>query len=601
VVAILINAHQLSLSFGSRPLFEGVSFSVDSGERVGLIGPNGAGKSSLLKILAGRQAPDSGTLSVQKGLKIGFLEQVPQFKAGITVMEAALEGVYDPYDWEEIAPVQELLSRLDLADRSEDLVESLSGGWKKRVALARELARKPELLLLDEPTNHLDIESILWLEEFLGKAPFATVTITHDRAFLQRVSNRILELDRKNPGGLLSVKGDYLRYLQTREELMNAQLLQEDKLRNTLRRETEWLRRGAKARTTKQQARIDRHAVLSDNVAELAYRNKTGTARIDFQGVEKNPKKLVEAIGISKSYNGKVIVPKMDLLISPKTRLGLLGANGSGKSTLIRMLLGEEQPDTGSVFRTEHLQPIYFEQNRESLDPELSLAKTLCPRGDHVEYCGSMVHINGYIDRFLFTPAQREMAVGKLSGGEQSRLLIAKLMLRNSNLLFLDEPTNDLDVATLEVLREVLQDFPGAVVLVTHDRFFLDQVANQILAFAEEEGKKKVIPFADVVQWEEWHTGKDEREAAFKKAKNNAPSPAKAAAKTKLSFKEQRELDGMEATIQNAEAKLAALEAESNKPEVLSHASRLVEITNEMGQVQKEIERLYARWSELNG
>ncbi len=600
-MAILINAHQLSLSFGSRPLFEGVSFSVDSGERVGLIGPNGAGKSSLLKILAGRQAPDSGTLSVQKGLKIGFLEQVPQFKAGITVMEAALEGVYDPYDWEEIAPVQELLSRLDLADRSEDLVESLSGGWKKRVALARELARKPELLLLDEPTNHLDIESILWLEEFLGKAPFATVTITHDRAFLQRVSNRILELDRKNPGGLLSVKGDYLRYLQTREELMNAQLLQEDKLRNTLRRETEWLRRGAKARTTKQQARIDRHAVLSDNVAELAYRNKTGTARIDFQGVEKNPKKLVEAIGISKSYNGKVIVPKMDLLISPKTRLGLLGANGSGKSTLIRMLLGEEQPDTGSVFRTEHLQPIYFEQNRESLDPELSLAKTLCPRGDHVEYCGSMVHINGYIDRFLFTPAQREMAVGKLSGGEQSRLLIAKLMLRNSNLLFLDEPTNDLDVATLEVLREVLQDFPGAVVLVTHDRFFLDQVANQILAFAEEEGKKKVIPFADVVQWEEWHTGKDEREAAFKKAKNNAPSPAKAAAKTKLSFKEQRELDGMEATIQNAEAKLAALEAESNKPEVLSHASRLVEITNEMGQVQKEIERLYARWSELNG
>lgn len=602
-MAILINAHQLKKSFGARPLFDGLTFSIDAGERIGLIGPNGAGKSTLLKILAGRETVESGTLSVQRGLKIGFLEQVPKFTAGATVQSSIMEASHDPFEWEEIARAQELMSKLSLTDNGiineETPVDQLSGGWKKRVALARELLKQPDLLLLDEPTNHLDVESILWLEELLATASFATLTITHDRLFLQRISNRIIELDRKNPGGLLSVKGDYLKYLELKDALVAAQAQTETKLRNTLRRETEWLRRGAKARTTKQQARIDRHGELSKEVDELAYRNANLSLRLDFQGVDKNPKKLIEAKGISKSYNGQVIVPKFDLVVGPKSRIGLLGKNGCGKSTLLRMLIGEEKPDTGEVFRSDALKVAWFEQNRESLDPDETLAKTLCPRGDHVDFRGARVHIKGYLDRFLFTPMQMEMKVGKLSGGEQSRLLVARLMLQEANVLVLDEPTNDLDIATLDVLEEVLQDFQGAVMLVSHDRYFLDQVSKEIYAFEDN----KIISFAGVQQWEAWHADQALKPASSKSssnekatAKNDDSAPAK---KKKLSYKEQLEFDSMEANIQKAESKLEELTLESQKPEYSTNASKLNEVIRELEKAQKEVDRLYARWAEL--
>ncbi|MGE0763967.1 MAG: ABC-F family ATP-binding cassette domain-containing protein [Bdellovibrionales bacterium] len=606
-MSVIVSIHQLTKTFASRTLFDKLTFSVSAGERIGLIGPNGAGKSTLMKIIAGKSSTDGGTVSLQRGLKVGYLEQVPKFEPDATVQSAVNEGAEDPYEWEIMALSQELMSRLDLNHLAEAPINKLSGGWQKRVALARELLRQPDLLLLDEPTNHLDVESILWLEDFLAKARFATITITHDRVFLQRVSNRIIELDRRNPGGLLSVNGDYTAYLEQKQFLLNAQTQQETKLRNTLRRETEWLRRGAQARQTKQQARIKAHGTLSDQVDDLAARNVNAISRIDFVGLEKNPKKLIDAQGISKAYNGQTIVPKIDLVITPKSRIGLLGANGAGKSTLIRLLLKREEPDQGTVTHAERLEVAYFEQNRESLDPNKSLVKTICPEGEWVDYAGTKIHIRSYLSRFLFASEQMELPVGKLSGGEQSRLLIARLMLNKSNLLVLDEPTNDLDMQTLDVLEEVLKEFNGAVILVTHDRYFMDQVANQILSFGlDSKGKKAMFSFADLSQWETWNETQPKVSAAAAGSQSAAATAGAASASTarhqpkkKLSYNQQRELDGMEASIQKAEAHLAQLTEQLGSSEAVADKNKMQKLSKELAAAQTEVERLYARWSEL--
>jgi ABC transport system ATP-binding/permease protein len=594
---ILIGAHQLGKSFTSRPLFKDLSFSIESGERIGLIGPNGAGKSTLLSILAGQQSADEGRLSVQKGLRVGFLEQVPKFSPNATLQNTVLEGSRDPHDWEEITRSQEIMSKLDLSKYDPDsLVEKLSGGWKKRVALARELIRQPDLFLLDEPTNHLDIESILWLEELLANSQFATVTITHDRLFLQRISNRIIEIDRRHPNGLLSVNGSYAEFLDARDKQLSDQERTESKLKNTLRRETEWLRRGARGRQTKQTARIHKTKELSDTVNDLIDRNQVRQVRLDFQSLEKNPKKLIEAKGISKSYGGKVIVPPIDLLVSPKSRIGLMGANGSGKTTLIKLLTKIEEPDTGTVNHAERLKVSYFEQNRESLDQNISVMKTLCPMGDQVDFAGRTVHIKSYLSRFLFSYEQMDLEVRKLSGGEQSRLLLARLMLREANLLVLDEPTNDLDMATLDVLADVLTEFNGAVILVTHDRYFLDQVTNQILAFGyDSKGRKEIERMVGIEQWEEWHETQTRQLSA-----KPEPVAQVATKKKKLSYKDQREFDGIEVNIQKTESLLEDLTRQSSLPENVTNPKKLLELTKQMAELQVEVERLYARWSELS-
>lgn len=603
---ILLTAHQLKKAFGARPLFEGLNFTLEAGERVGLIGPNGAGKSTLLSILAGRDTPDAGTLSFQKGLRVGFLEQVPAFKATSTVREAILAGAREPDEWQSIALAEELVSKFSLAREMNTPVSRLSGGWKKRVALARERMRQPDLLLLDEPTNHLDVESIQWLEAMIEDAAFATLTITHDRAFLQRVASRVLELDPRNPGGLLSVRGGYEEYLKAKDELLSAQNRQEWRLKNTFRRETEWLRRGAKARTTKQQARIQRAGDLESEIRELETRNRSRIAAIDFQNAEKNPKKLLEARDIAKSYGDRRIFGALNLTLTPGTRLGILGPNGCGKSTLIRVLLGQEPADGGTVKRSEHLSVAYFEQNRESLDPERTLAKTLCPVGEYVDFRGNRVHIRSYLDRFLFSPTQAEMPVGRLSGGEQARVLIARLMLAPANLLVLDEPTNDLDLATLELLEEVLRDYTGAVILVSHDRFFTDQVSTRILAFSPTEAGK-VVAFADLDQWERWHELELQLEHEEVRPERPAPASASASAsndksldaKKKLSFRESRELERMEGSILEAEAKLAAITQEIQNSSPPPTARRMNELAREMSEAQARIEALYARWNEL--
>jgi ATP-binding cassette subfamily F protein uup len=598
-LSILLSAQELGHAFGARPLFTGVSFTLADGDRVGLIGPNGAGKSTLLKILAGQLAADHGTRSIRSGLRVGYLPQTPEFAPEATVREAVREGLVHQ-DPEHEALVDELLAKLDLSGEAagaDARVAVLSGGWRKRVALARELVKEPELLLLDEPTNHLDVDAILWLEKLLAGARFATVTVTHDRLFLQRVSKRILELDRRNAGGLLDVDGDYATFIEQKAAAMAAQEQREQVLRNTLRRETEWLRRGPPARTTKQDARIQRAGALAEEVAELGTRNQSRTAGVEFAGSGRKPRRLIEARGIGQRYGARTVFEGIDLFIGPGTRLGLLGPNGCGKSTLLRALTGTEEPSSGTVVRADGLSFAFFEQNRESLDPDQRLADAICDEGDYVDFRGTRVHRNGYLERFLFRSEQMIMPVRMLSGGEQSRLLIARLMLRPAQVLVLDEPTNDLDLPTLDVLEEALQSFDGAVLLVSHDRSFLDQVATQILAFHTRPGEEgRVSSFTGLAQWEAWRpsqvVGRQPRKTEGGEA--GAPAPRK-----KLSYKDQRDRETIEERIMKAEAKVAALEAECERPEVATDGTRLVELHNQIAGARADTDALYARWAEL--
>ncbi len=611
-MAILASAHRLEKAFASRMIFKSLTFAIESGDRIGLIGPNGAGKSTLMRILAGKQKVDGGDLSFGRGVRVAILEQDPSFNAGETVREALYAAIDDPYDPDQLSRIDTLLSKLDLnrPDVNEDsVVTSLSGGWKKRVALARELCRNPDLLLLDEPTNHLDVDAIHWLEEFLSTATFATMTVTHDRLFLQRVANRIFDLDPRYPEGLLVVKGEYVQYLTVRDELIRSQERREVVLKNTLRRETEWLRRGAKARTTKQTARIKRAGALDEVVDDLETRNAKKRLQLDFQEAARNPQKLIEAIGLKKNVPAADGTPRtlfedLNFIVTPKTRLGLLGPNGAGKSTLIRCLLGMDPVDAGQVKRAEKLNVGYFEQHRETLDPKKTVLRNILDEGDYVEFRGQPVFARSYLDRFLFRTEQHDMPVEKLSGGEKARLRVAQMMLQPSNILVLDEPTNDLDLATMAVLEETLAEFNGAVILVTHDRYFLDQVSNRILAFeVDEHGAPELLEFASFTQWEEW---KDAHEARLKmvarQAKKNPKvegAPVEAKKKRKLSFNEQREFDTMESNIQAAEQRLAELQTDASNPANLANSGKLTGIFAEIANLQSKIEKLYARWSEL--
>ena len=485
------------------------------------------------------------------------------------------------------------ISKLGLDQFSPDQpVAELSGGWKKRVALGRELILSPELLLLDEPTNHLDIESILWLEEFIESSPMAFVTITHDRLFLQRVANKIFDLDPKNPNYLLTINGDYVKYLEAKELLIKGQERKEWTMKNTLRRETEWLRRGAKARLTKQKARIERAHDLKDEVQELSGKNLKRQVQIGFGESERNPKKLIEAKQISKWD----LFENFSTLVTPKSRIGLLGRNGAGKSTLIRVLLKKEEPDSGSVEVADGIKISYFEQNRETLNPKLSLMKNICPEGDYVNFQGKFVHARSYLERFLFSARQLDLPVEKLSGGEQSRLRIAQLMLEPASVLVLDEPTNDLDLDTLNILEEALKDFPGAVILVTHDRYFMDQVATEILAFPHGGGQ--IQKFADYLQWEAWQTEQTSRDQANALAAKNSEANLKEKSK-KLSFKEKFELENMESKILELEQSLAKMESDAQSPEIVANASKVQDLFEKIHSTQKQIEALYSRWAEL--
>ncbi len=597
----LISAVNVSKSFAGRSLFKNLSLSLYDGERSGLLGPNGAGKSTLMGILARELDPDSGEVIAQKGVRVGYLQQTPKFAKGLDLLTALLGP--DPEHNEKLSLAYEWLSRLELIQFGEySEVSSLSGGWQKRLALACELIKEPKVLLLDEPTNHLDVSSILWLEEFLSESSMALLMITHDRLFLQRVCNCIFDLDPRNPDLFHRFDKDYISYLEEKDLMLQAQAQRFQASKNTLSREKEWLARGAKARQTKQKARIERAHELTEDVAFLKEKNRRLVASIEFSDSARVPKKLVDLKAVTCGYGEKILFKNFTYTLSGKARLGLLGDNGVGKSSFAKLLIGQLEPLAGTVDVSEKIQVAYFEQHKQTLREDLSVLRNVCSDGDYVHLQGQPIFAKSYLEKFLFRYDQMDLPVAKLSGGEKSRLRIAQLMLQDSNLLILDEPTNDLDVTTLDVLQQALLDFQGAVVLVTHDRYFLDQVTNEILAFeanAEGDAGVRIEKFQTYFQWEKWHADRPARDKAAAVAAKEAALTEKKSGKSRLSFKEKFELEGMEASIAKLEGEIKQLDQLVAKPENMSQATLLAESYAKMGQLQGDLEKMFARWQEL--
>ncbi len=600
-MGILLSCQNLTKSFGTRPLFEHLSFGLFEGERTGLIGPNGTGKSTLLKILAGVEKPDDGILSLRKGLRVGYLPQQSHLEdppAGLTVRDVlsqSLQGL-GLEDYEIDIRLENGLEEAGFTHPEQE-VGKLSGGWRKRLALLAQILREPDLLLMDEPTNHLDLEGVLWLEDFLNHLNFPFLVVTHDRRFLERVTDRVIELNKRYPEGYFSSGGNYSEFLEKREELFNSQSKREDTVANQVRREIEWLRRGPKARQTKQQARIDRAGDLMGELDDLKYRNSQGkNVDIDFSSSGRQTKRLVHLDKVSKTLGGRKLFGHLDLLLTPGDKLGLLGENGSGKSTLLKIFSGTVEPDSGTVRRADQLRIVTFDQHRDQLDLTQTLRLALCEKGDYVFYQERPIHVASWAARFLFDKDQLDRPLSRFSGGEQSRVLIARLMLKPADLLLLDEPTNDLDIPSLEVLEQSLAEFPGALVLVTHDRYLLDRVSKQILAL---DGKGHAEYFADLAQWEDWRANRKSQESRKASVSTTKTDTSSAKPKKSLTSKEQKELEGMEEAIHAAEEKLKEAQTRMEDPAVASQVTELLKRHKEVDAQKAALEVLFKRWEEL--
>ncbi len=504
----IVNAKEITKSFGANPLFQNVSFTISEGDRIGLIGPNGSGKSTLLRILASQVDTDGGEVSFRKRTRLAYVEQDSRFEPGVairSVIEAALDqaGVHGT---ERGARFAETLGRAGFEDLDARATE-LSGGWQKRLAIVEALVQHPDILLLDEPTNHLDLLGITWLEDLIEAAPFASVIVSHDRYFLENVTTDMVELNRIYPEGSLRVHGNYSEFLEKKEEFLHAQSKRQEALENLVHGEIEWLRRGAKARTRKSKARISKAGELMGELADLNQRTRTGSTQIDFSATERKTKRLIELQAVGCTMGTRELFDGLNFVLTAGMRVGLVGPNGSGKTTLLRLLQGELAPTRGEIRPADWLRIVYFDQTR-TLDPNVTLRRALAPDGDSVVYRDRVIHVAGWAARFLFTGEQLSQPVGRLSGGERARVLIAQLMLQPADILLLDEPTNDLDIPTLEILEESLIDFPGSLVLVTHDRYMLDRVSTIVLGL---NGKGGADTFADYGQWEAWQTQRTSR------------------------------------------------------------------------------------------
>ena len=595
-MSAMLAVQGLTKAYGPRPLFSELSFDIRAGERVGLIGPNGSGKSTLLRLLAGLEEPDQGTRALRRNARVGYVAQEDVFAAGQSALDVVLAGLAeDPLEEHErttraaIALTQAGFSE---PDRSADV---LSGGWRKRLALARELARAPDLLLLDEPTNHLDLPGILWLEGLLRAAPFGYVVVTHDRAFLRAVADEIIEINRAYPEGYFRTAGSYDEFAERREAFLEAQARRQESVANQVRRETEWLGRKESAQRSKSAARIADAARRRAELAELNVRNAAaGAAGIDFVATGRQTRKLLSARGLAKARGGHPLFAGLDLDLTPGTKLGLLGANGSGKSTLLGVLAGTIAPDAGTISRAEGLRTVLFEQGRTALNPALVLRQALSPNGDTVVYRDRPVHVAAWAKQFLFRPEQLDVPVGDLSGGEQARVRIAQLMLQPADLLLLDEPTNDLDIPALEVLEDSLAEFPGALVVVSHDRDLLDRLCMEVVGL---DGRGGAALYGSVQQWlAALDRLPDPVAKASAKPATARPNPP--AKSRKLSYREQQEWDGMEAAITAAEETVVTCQAEVERATTAGHAV-LAEACRALEQAQHTVERLYQRWQEL--
>ena len=603
----LVSLDGVSIAFGHLPLLDEIALQIDPRERVSMIGRNGSGKSTLLKILSGEVAPDSGTVWRQPSLRVARLEQDVPLSADRSVFEVVAEGhthhLEEDEEWLREHHVDLILSRLELPP--EAIVDTLSGGWRRRVLLARALVGQPDLLLLDEPTNHLDIEAITWLETFLAGYDGAVLFVTHDRAFLQRLATRIVELDR---GRLTSWPGSYEIYLRRKEESLANEAVQQDKFDKKLAEEEVWVRQGIKARRTRNEGRV--RALEAMRAERAARRELSGNVRLQVEQAEQSGKLVFEAKAISKSYDGTPVIRNFSTRIIRGDRIGLIGPNGAGKTTLLRILLGELAPDTGETRHGANVQIAYYDQQREQLDPERTVFDTVGEGNDTVTANGRTRHVHAYLRDFLFSDERARSPVKALSGGERNRLLLARLFTRPANVLVLDEPTNDLDLETLELLEEQLVEWPGTLLLVSHDRVFLDNVVTSTLVFDGGRVEEFVGGYQDWLRQRsaprKERPADDERPARGGNAGGGAsrqrsePAAIATPARKKLSYKEQRELDALPARIEALEGEQRALGQKIAGPDFYKEAAEVIKASlARVDELQRELTAVYARWDAL--
>ena len=628
----LLTFDQLELAYGHWPLLDGASLVIDAGERIGLIGRNGTGKSSLLKIVAGTSQPDAGEVWRKPALKLAYVPQEPQFQPGHSVFEAVAEGVgeaqrlladyhaaahrvaegdMDAFEdlerlsheleihdaWRLNSRVEETLQRLSL--NADSPVETLSGGLKKRVALARALVTDPELLLLDEPTNHLDFAAIEWLEGLLNDFKGALLFITHDRRFLDNVANRIIELDR---GQLREYQGGFSAYQVKKAEQLEVETIHNRKFDKFWKQEEVWIRKGVQARRCRDEGRVRRLEAL--RLTRQARIGRAGQVGFQIDSGERSGKVVAELEHVSYGYDNRILIRDFTGTLLRGDKLGLLGPNGAGKTTLIRLILGELQPQSGKIKQGTKIEVAYFDQFRNQLNDEATLIDTIAPGSDFVEIAGQRKHVISYLEDFLF-PAERARAkVGALSGGERNRLLLARLFARPANLLVLDEPTNDLDIDTLELLEQLLQDYAGTVLIVSHDRAFLDNVVTQSIVF-EGDGKLTEIVggYADWRAWKQQQTPAPATRAASSKPVTPAAKPT---VKSKLSYRDARELESLPARIEALEAEQAQIAARLADPRLYQNAPHggfgprdATALNARSESIDAELLEVLARWEEL--
>ncbi|WP_027359216.1 ABC-F family ATP-binding cassette domain-containing protein [Desulforegula conservatrix] len=596
-MAQLITYRNISKTYGSHDLFTGIDLTINDDDKIGLIGVNGTGKSTLLRIMAGVEEPDSGEKFARKGLKTVYLAQ----EDVVDPEKSIIDNLFSCLTKDELADSARVGRVFKIAGQAgfEDPDKKagiLSGGGIKRLAVSMALAQEPDLLFLDEPTNHLDIDGILWLEDLLKNARFSFVLVTHDRRFLDNTVTSVAEIGKYYPDGYFQANGGYSLFSDQRTAFLDSQLKRESALAGKMRREADWLSRMPKARTTKAAYRVDEAHRLRAELSKIRTLNRQNkSVDISFTSTDRKTRKLMEVKEISRSIAGRTIFEDITFNLMAGMRLGIAGGNGSGKTTFMQILAGEAMPDTGSVRTAEGLSVVYFDQRRESVDESLTLRKALSPDSDSVIYRSKPVHIVTWATRFLFRPDQLDQPVSRLSGGEKARILIARFMQRPADVLLLDEPGNDLDIQSIEILEESLQDFPGAVVLVSHDRQLMDNVTEIIIAL---DGNGGATAYADYGQWEE-----DRKKAEIKPVKEKTeqakkPQREKTSSK-KISYKDKLELEKIPSMIETAENLVRDLESRLQLPEVSSDQAKLADICSELKHAHDDVDRLYARWSEL--
>ncbi len=586
-MAVLLSLDNISKSFGAKALFKDLCLTINEGDKIGIIGDNGTGKSTLTKIMIDMESADSGNIARKKKLKTAYIPQVSEHPDSSHVWDIVRKKATSCVKDADVktATALSLVGFDDFTVRA----GTLSGGWKKRLDIACGIVNEPELLILDEPTNHLDFSALVWLENFLGSASFTWVMVSHDRSLLEKSVNRIIEINKRYEGYIFQSDGKYHDFLERRMQHMEQQKNLEVVMSNKVRREVEWLRRGPKARATKAQSRIDNAESLIEELTNLRDKMRSSKAEIDFSSSNRKSKELVKIKNISKSFGHKHILKNFTFNFTNNLRIGLLGGNGVGKSTLLKLLNKKIEADHGTVEHAEDLKIVYFDQGRESLDLNKTLKQVLADGSDAVIFKDRTVHLSTWIKKFGFTPEQTDSIVGKLSGGEQARALIARLMLESADILLLDEPTNDLDITTIETLEDSLLEFEGLLVLVSHDRYLISRVCDLFIGFTNNGN---VELFADYSQWEK-SLKVDKKEQKVKPEK-------KTKSKTKLTYKETQELHEAEKQIHTLEEKINSLHTQMSDPQNLSDFILLNNLAEELKISEEALDKNYRRWEELS-